>query len=403
MISYLLMIITFVVFGYFSFSLTTIFLFLIFLLSVLLSFNAAQTAMILKTNFLNLINTPEIISISFFLLSSELFLNSGITKKFKNGVFGFYGKNFMGYFVYLFFLSNCITSSAIFSTLVSRDFGDKEFKDERGIIRGNFLFSVFSFVAPISVPLIVFSFIMGLSLKKILMFSVFYSVIFFIYSYVVFFRKKMDIDSCHSTKYYDSIPIILYGVILYFLIFFVSFPLDVVAEILFLYTICVVMIFKNSDLKKTMMLSVKNAVSRSGIIISVLFFINVYNFFNIYNGSTAELINTFSLYLSESSYVLLVIYIFAFLMFEFLDPLGVIILFFPLYSGVINLYGINPYSFVVSFMFFVSVGLMSNISELPGYFLRRKYLLKTFQINEIIFYDFLAIIILSFGAYYIIR
>lgn len=403
MTSYILMIVVFVVFGYFSFSLTTIFLFLIFLLSLMSSLDIQQTAMIFETNFLNLISTPEIISIPFFLLSSELLLNSGITRKFKNSVFGFYGKSILSYFVYMFFLSNCIASSAIFSKLVSKDFEDSEFKDQKGIIKGNFLLSVFSFVTPVSIPLIVLSFIMGLSLKKTFVLSVFYSLIFFLYSYIVFFRKKMDVNCSVSGKYYDAVPIILYGILLCFLIFQLSFSLDIVSEILFLYSLFVVIIFKQSSFIKLITTSLTNTVIRSGIIISVLFFINIYNFFNTYNGSTTELINTISLYVSESSYVLLIIYVFVFLMFEFLDPLGIIILFYPLYSGVISLYGINPYSFIISFLFFVSLGLMSNISELPGSALRKKYSIKTFEINEIIFPDFIALVILSFGSYYIIK
>ncbi|MBZ4642395.1 MAG: C4-dicarboxylate transport system permease DctM subunit [Deferribacteraceae bacterium] len=401
MVSYLVLFINFLFLGLFSFSLSSVFFVSIIILSIYLGFDSSQTLFIFNNNFTNLITTPEIISVPFFLLSSEILLNFGYTKKFKNAVFSAFGKNILSYVIYFLSICTVISSSVIFSKVLSRDFNTEEFNEQKNFVRGYFFLSVISYIAPISIPLIIFTSILGASLKKTILISFSYVLFLLICYYFLLFKKNFNPVINKNIRLYNILSVTIYCLLLYLLIFILSLPIDTISQILFLYSLLLIVFDRNFNVELTI-ISAKNAFIRTGIIVSVIYFINIFNFYSIFSGSTDALIENLALLVSESGFIIIFIYVISFLMMDLLDPLGIILLLFPIYNNLITTYQINKYAFLISFLSFVSMGLIGNIKELSGSVLRKKLSLKTFDINDIISLDFILLGALSFLIYFII-
>jgi len=399
--SYIILLISFIVLSLFSFSLSSIFFIAILGISLYLGLSFDQILFILNENFFNIITKPEVISVPFFLLSSELFLNAGFTKRFKEAVFGNFGNNLIGYLIYFLGICTTISSSVIFNKVLSNDFLKDEFGNKRSFVRSYFFLSAVSYVAPISISLIIIASILEVSLKKTILISFSYTLILLILYYFLLFNKNFMPNEKRRNNMLHILPVAIYFIALYFMIYVVSLPIDVISQILFLYTLVLVIVTKNFK-SYLIEISAKSAFIRTGIIVSVIYFINIFNFFSIYTNSTDNLISNIATLFSESGFMLVFVYVIAFFLMDLIDPLGIILLLFPIYSNIINAYSLNKYAFLISFLGFVSMGLIGNIKELPGNIIREKLNLSTFQINDIVLIDFLILTGISFGIYFVI-
>jgi TRAP-type C4-dicarboxylate transport system permease large subunit len=386
--------------SFFSFSLSSIFFVAILAISLYLGLSFDQILFILNENFVNLVTKPEVISVPFFLLSSELFLNAGFTKRFKEAVFSNFGNNLIGYLIYFLGICTTISSSVIFSKVLSDDFIKEEFGNKRSFVRSYFLLSAVSYVAPISIPLIIIASILEVSLKKAILISFSYTLILLVIYYFLLFNKNF-MPKKAGTNILHILPVAIYFIGLYFLIYVISLPIDVISQILFLYTFILVTVTKKFK-THLVEISAKSAFIRTGIIVSVIYFINIFNFYSVYTNSTENLISNIAILFSESGFMLVLVYIMAFFLMDLIDPLGIILLLFPIYSNIINAYGLNKYAFLVSFLSFVAMALIGNIKELPGNIIREKLILSTFEINDIVLIDFLILSAISFGIYFIL-
>ncbi|UOD34429.1 hypothetical protein DSN97_09755 [Deferribacteraceae bacterium V6Fe1] len=347
-----------------------------------------------------MVTKPEVVSVPFFLLSSELLLNAGFTRRFKNAVFSNYGNNLLGYIIYFLGICTTISSSVIFSKVLRNDFSKEEFGNKRSFVRSYFFLSAISYVAPISIPLIIIASILEVSLKKTILISFSYALILLVIYYFLLFNKNF-MPKKDGTSILQILPVAIYFIALYFLIYVISLPIDVISQILFLYTLFLVIVTKNFKVY-LIEISAKSAFIRTGIIVSVIYFINIFNFYSIYTNSTENLISNIAILFSESGFMLVLVYVMAFFLMDLIDPLGIILLLFPIYSNIINAYGLNKYAFLISFLGFVSMALIGNIKELPGNIIREKLNLSTFEINDIVLVDFLVLSAISFGIYFIL-
>ena len=185
-------------------------------------------------------------------------------------------------------------------------------------------------------------------------------------------------------------------VLFFYLIYAVSFPVNVTAEILFFTTLILVFFQNKRDFRSKLLVSMKNTILRSGVLISLVYLIGIINFFHIYTGASEELFDYLLFSFSNSSYLIISVFIIAFLLLELIDPLGILLILYPIYYSLLGTYNISHIVFIVSFTFFVSLGLMSNISGLPGNFYRNTYNLKSADIYQMFLFEYFIIVIVSF-------
>jgi len=86
---------------------------------------------------------------------------------------------------------------------------------------------------------------------------------------------------------------------------------------------------------------------------------------------------------------------------DILDPLGVILILFPLYNPLLTTFNINKYIFALSFPFFVSTGLFNNIAELAGKKIVDKFGITFSELSDIITPVYFLICIISFMIYFL--
>jgi len=190
--------------------------------------------------------------------------------------------------------------------------------------------------------------------------------------------------------------VVIFVVLFFYLIYAVSFPVNVTAEILFFTTLILVFFQNKRDFRSKLLVSMKNTILRSGVLISLVYLIGIINFFHIYTGASEELFDYLLFSFSNSSYLIISVFIIAFLLLELIDPLGILLILYPIYYSLLGTYNISHIVFIVSFTFFVSLGLMSNISGLPGNFYRNTYNLKSADIYQMFLFEYFIIVIVSF-------
>ncbi|MEF3255152.1 MAG: hypothetical protein K6348_06260, partial [Deferribacterales bacterium] len=133
----------------------------------------------------------------------------------------------------------------------------------------------------------------------------------------------------------------------------------------------------------------------------VVYFITLVSFFHIYTQSNNEIVNYITLSFSEVFYILIIIYIIAFIMSELIDPLGIILIMFPIYNILLQCNNINKYIFIISFSLFIASGLFNDISELMGNRIINRFNISKVELYEILFPTYIFICIISLGLYFI--
>jgi TRAP-type C4-dicarboxylate transport system permease large subunit len=263
-------------------------------------------------------------------------------------------------------------------------------------LKMQYFLTAIGLLMPVSIPVFILISIIKISLKKAILLSLFFSLIILTLYYAFFIKKTFTPKTTSEYNPNKVIVIMAFPIIFYSLIFLFSYGIATVAEILFLYSFLLTFIQNRNDFLKNFYIPLKNAINRSGTILSVVFLISIINFFHVYSHSTVNIFNFMLTNLTNSAYSLVFIYIIAFFLSIILDPLGILLVLSPIYESIIDVYGINPYSFLLSFVFFLTIGLSNNIVGLPGNIYREKVGFNTYKINEILIFEHLTIIILAF-------
>ncbi|MCA1927007.1 MAG: hypothetical protein LDL13_05245 [Calditerrivibrio sp.] len=400
MILYIIFAFVLVFFSYLGFSINTILMFIAVIYALISGFTLDSSIFVFSEKFYEIIFMPEIVAIPFFVLSSELLINSGITKKFKCTIFYIFGNTIFGFILYSISIMTTATTSMIFNSSFETDFSTDEFKDEKVCINTQFLLSSVNYVAPISVPIIIMASLLKVSLKTVVFYSILLSLFILIAYYLIFLKGKLRVKNS-GIFLFPLVVIVGYMLIFYSLMFLMSYPIDIIAIILFFYVIVIVLIFDFNRFKEILYLSLDRSLMRSGIIMGVVYFISMLAFFHIYTFSNSEIINYLTLSFSEGYYILIIMYVIAFFMSEIIDPLGIILILFPIYDTLIQSYNIDRYIFILSFSLFLSMGLFNNISELMGERIRGKFNIPSSAVYETIYQVYIFICFISFGIYFL--
>ncbi len=396
---YLIFIFLIIFLSLFNLNLPTVLTSIVLFYGFLNSFNIDQLSFIFLNNLKEITSQQELIAIPFLLLTSELFLRFGYFEHLKKFIFKDEKSNFFKFFVFFTIASTSISSVAIFNNMFMRVFKKSEFKNQTELyLKMQYFLTSLGLLMPISIPVFILTSILKVSLKKTIILSLGFGVIIFILYYLIFIKNTFSPYS-EDNKKFDGKKVavlLIFPVLFYSLIFLFSYSISSVAEILFIYSFVFIFLQNRADFLQNFYESLRNAINRSGTILSVIFLIYIINFFHIYSHSTIKIFDFMLTNLSNSAYSLVFIYIVAFFLSIILDPLGIILVLSPIYESVIDVYGINPYSFLLSFIFFLSIGLSNNIVGLPGNIYRENYKFDTHKINEIILFEHLIIILIAF-------
>jgi len=368
--------------------------------ALLISFDQNSIFFLFSNKLWETVFMPEVIAIPFFIISSEILINSKIIKRFKKTTFSIFGNNIFGF---LFFTLPVITASStsmIFVKLFHNIFSKKEFLNKETYIRKIFILSTANYIAPISVPIILITSLLKISLKMTTIYSLLLTIPFIIINYFIFINKKFN-PITGEKDYFSIFAIFGYSALFYILMFIKSLPIDIISIIMFFYSVFIGLITKKRFFIKIFKMSILHSLTRVGIIIGVVYFIFIINFFHIYTFANNHIINYFTLSFTEGYYILIILYIFAFFMLDFIDPLGIILTLFPIYNPILTTFNINKYYFAISFAFFVSTGLFNNIAELAGKKITEKFDINFSMLSSIISPIYFIICIIAFGIYFI--
>jgi len=282
----------------------------------------------------------------------------------------------------------------------SRILSVKEFDSKDSYIRLVYIISSVNYIAPVSVPSILLASLLKISLKTVTLYSLLLTIPFLVINYFIFVSKRFHPKSTFR-DYFSLFSIIGYVAIFYYLMFVISLPIDIISIIIFFYSIFISLLSDRKNFIKNFNISIIHSISRIGIIVGVVCFIFVITFFHIYTFASNQVINYLTLSFSEGYYILIILYILAFFMTDILDPLGVILILFPLYNPLLTTFNINKYIFALSFPFFVSTGLFNNIAELAGKKIVDKFGITFSELSDIITPVYFLICIISFMIYFL--
>jgi len=395
---YLVFIITVIVFSFVGLNLFSVLALTIVAYAFMAGFDLHQLSFLLFNNVMNLKDKSEIVAIPFLLAASEMLINFGYFRRLKMFLFRRGGRKFWSFFLFFIFSSITACSSLIYNRILKESFSIDEFSgDRQGYLRANFFLSALSFIMPVSIPVIIVASLLNVSFKAVILYTLILTIAVFILYYFLFIRRYLiAIESERKGTFAGIFPVVIFVILFFYLIYAVSFPVSVAAEILFFTILILVFLQNRKDFRSKLLVSIKNTILRSGVLISLVYLIGMINFFHIYTGASEELFDYLLFSFTNSSYLIISVFILAFLLLELIDPLGILLILYPVYYSLLGTYDISHIVFIVSFTFFVSLGLMSNISGLPGNFYRNTYNLKSADIYQTFLFEYFIVVIVSF-------
>lgn len=399
---YLIFVVLVLLLSLINLKLPTALCFVIFIYALLNGFSFDQLSFIFLDRLTLLAGKQEIMSIPFFLFSSELFYNFGYFDKLKKILFNRLPGKFLPFITYFTLTSTCISSVVIFSSMLSESISQAETKGKLNLyLRLQYFLTAISLLMPVSIPIFIIASLTAISIKKIILLSLLFGFFIFTGYYFLFIRYHFTPENkeeeVHSSL--RILPLILYVFLFYVLIFVFSHSILITSEILFLFVIVTTYLQNMEQFKDVFYKAFNNAITRSGIVLSVIYFIYIINFFHDYTNATEYVFDFIITNFSDSGYIIVLIYIVAFFLNMLLDPIGIILVLSPIYISVLETYGIHRYGFVLSFIFFISLGLSSNIEGLPGNSYREKFGLSSSMINEFLLKEHLIVVVISFMPY----
>lgn len=400
MIYYLLFIAGMIIFSLMGISINLILLIIFFSYTLMIDFDLSSFIFILSQKLTETIFMPEVVAIPFFIISSELLINTKILKRYKETIFNISGNNILSFLIFIVPTMTASSTSMLIVKLFGKIFSTKEFSSKESYIKTLFVISSANYIAPVSVPIILLASLLKISLKTVTIYSLILIVPFLIINYFTQVNKNFT-PKRSKNNLFSVIAVIGYSVVFYSLMFWVSLPVDIISIIMFFYSIiCGIFANRRYALQK-FRISILHSISRIGIITGVVYFIFLITFFHIYTFANNQIINFFTLSFTEGYYILIMLYILAFFMIDLIDPLGIILILFPIYSPILTTFNINKYYFALSFSFFVSSGLFNNIAELAGKKITEKFGINFSELSSIISPIYFIICIIAFGIYFL--
>ncbi|MCX8083363.1 MAG: hypothetical protein N3C60_00355 [Calditerrivibrio sp.] len=397
---YFIFIVGLIILSLFRLSLNTILLSISITYIAVLQFNYDEGIFLLSEKLQEVLLLPEVTAIPFFIISSDIIINSGLLNRFKSSIFSLLGNNLISFLAFSLPTITVSSTSMVFFSGFEKSFSPKEFKTEKDYIKAIFLLSSANYILPVSIPIIIIASLLKISLKTTIIYSLLVAVPFIIISYYLFVKNKLNVTK-GQVDIFSIVSIYSNALLIYFLIFIKSYPIDIVAIISFLYSLFIAFLYNKNRFLSNLIDSLLQSMPRTGIITGIVYFIFLVTFFHIYNFANQDVINYLTLSFSEVYYMIIILYIVAFFMKELIDPLGIILILYPIYNSILSSYNINKYSFVVSFTLFVSMGIFNNISELAGQKITEKMNINFWQLYETIMPIYLIICILTFLVYFI--
>lgn len=395
---YLVFIISVIIFSFLGLNLFSVLALIIVVYAFMAGFDIHQLSFLLFNNAMNLKDKSEIVAIPFLLAVSEILVNFGYFSRLKSFLFRRENIKFWPFFFFFIFSSIPAGSTIIYNRILKENFSLEEFSGGSNVyLRANFFLSALSFVMPVSIPVIIIASLLNVSLKAVILYTLLLTITVFILYYFIFIRRYLTVMAPEKKETWAGIfPIIMFVILFFYLIYVVSFPVNVTAEIIFFTTLIVVFFQNRQNFQNKLFISIKNTILRSGVLISLVYLIGIINFFHIYTGASEKLFDYLLFSFTNSSYLIISVFIIAFLLLDLIDPLGILLILYPVYYSLLGTYDISHIVFIVSFTFFTSLGLMSNISYMPGNFYRDVYNLKSADIYQTFLFEYSIIVIVSF-------
>lgn len=381
--------------------LPTVLCFVIFTFAVLNGYSFDQLSFVFLDRLQLLAQKQEMMAIPFLLFSSELLYSFGYFDDLKKILFNRLPGQFLPLITYFSLSSTAITSAVLFSSIF--DIPNNKLQKESNLrvhLKIQYFLTSISLLFPISIPVFIVASLLSLSLKKIILLSLFAGLLLFLLYYVLFIRKQYLFEKVKTeVPFHRLIPVVGFGAVFYLLIFVFSYNVLITSQILFLFVLVTTFLQNRSYFSDVFFTSMSSAVTRSGIILSIIYCMYLINYFHEYTHATEAVFSFIINNFTDSSFIIVLVYIVAFFLALLLDPLGVILVLSPIYISIINTYGVDRYVFALSFIFFLSMGFSNNIVGLPGHAYRLRYRLTTVTINDMLLREQLIVVVLSFIPY----
>ncbi|MGA1862715.1 hypothetical protein OWM07_07510 [Deferribacter thermophilus] len=337
----------------------------LFLISLFLAFKNGlsyeQIKYLISISVERIIGSEELISIPLYIFLSLILIRYGIF----DSVLKFLGKiksNFLRLFLILFsstlFLPSAVISNKQIISFLKRN---SDMKNDDILVFSHF-FSIFAFVSPISIPILVYSFLLKLSLKSVFLYFYLLSFIFFIFGYFLLFKNKVIFFKRGNFKLLD---IIFFTFLFFIFIYMIFVPYSIfeIMLVLIIITICYILISGKWDMKINLLI-INEVLERSGVIISLLIMLFFINILIVYGGYDYRLSNLFLSIFSDKYVFIIILLLISYILIQFLDPLAVIIILYPFYKIIINEFSLNKYVFGFAYLSFVTLGFFSLIENL---------------------------------------
>ncbi|KAA0259446.1 hypothetical protein FHQ18_00785 [Deferribacter autotrophicus] len=263
----------------------------------------------------------------------------------------------------MFFLTCSFLPSAVFAnSYIVRFLKMNCFaSDEDKICLAQF-FSVFNFISPISIPILIYAYLLRLPIKTVIIMFILLSHIFFIVGYLYLLKKR---NYNFMRKKSNKIDVLFYFFIMIFFYYYLFIPESImkVVSVTIVITFVYSLFTRKLNVVRNALL-VRDVLFRSGVIVSILimlFFMNMIIIYGKYNVLTS---NFFTSFLSDRYIIIVFLLCVSFILLQFIDPMAVLIVLYPFYRILIDEYNFNEYVFGMGYILFLSLGFFSYIKNL---------------------------------------
>ncbi|MGA1845668.1 hypothetical protein [Deferribacter abyssi] len=266
-------------------------------------------------------------------------------------------------FYMMFFLTTTFLPSAVFAnSYIVRFLKINCFaSDENKICLAQF-FSVFNFISPISIPILIYAYLLRLPIKTVIIMFILLSHIFFLVGYLFLLRNKNFRFINKKTDMFDVLFYIFITIFFYYYIFIPESIMKVIS-VTVMFTFLFFLFTGKLNVVKNALL-VRDVLFRSGVIVSILimlFFMNMVIIYGKYNILTS---NFFTSFFSDRYIIIVFLLCVSFILLQVIDPMAVLIILYPFYRILINEYNFNKYVFGMGYILFLSLGFFSYIKNL---------------------------------------
>ncbi|BAI80835.1 hypothetical protein DEFDS_1374 [Deferribacter desulfuricans SSM1] len=328
-----------------------------------LNLDYVQIKYLLSVAVERIIKSDELITIPFYIILSLFFIRYKILENLFKFIIKLKLSKFFKFFLMFFIPSLFLPSSVLSNKFILAFLKRYKLMDKKDTLIFSHIFAIFNFLSPLSIPILVYAFLLKLSLKTVFLTFSLFSLIYFFANYLIFLRK-IKVNTINLSEY-DKRDTVLTIILFLLFIYMLFVPYSIFDIILFMNLIFVgYIIITKKWHNKINLLIINEVFERSGVLLGLLimlFFFNILVVYGKYNDSLSNLVLSF---FSDKYILIMILLLISFVMCQFFDPLAVLIILFPFYNVLINEYMFNKYIFGYSFMGFLTLGFFSMIKNL---------------------------------------